>query len=100
MCSRYHVDEEMAKEIEKIIQLTEENVGKKASIHFQMQAKDIRPTETAPVLTALDSGLRCSLKRWGLLGFQEKQVIFNARSESALEKKIFKEGVEYRRTPP
>ena len=97
MCGRYHVDEETAKEIEKIIQLTEENVRKRASINFQMQARDLHPTEIAPVLTASGSGLECSMKRWGLPGFQGKQVIFNARSESVLDKKTFQEGVAYRR---
>lgn len=37
------------------------------------------------------------LKRWELPGFQGKQVLFNARSESALEKKSFREGTEHRR---
>lgn len=97
MCGRYHVDEDTAKEIEKIIQLTDENMRKRTSVNFQMQARDIHPTETAPVLTASDSGLECSLKRWGLLGFQGKQVIFNARSESALEKRSFREGMVHRR---
>lgn len=97
MCGRYHVDEETAKEIEKIIQLTEENVRKRASINFQIQARDLHPTEIAPVLTASGSGLECSMKRWGLPGFQGKQVIFNARSESVLDKKTFQEGVAYRR---
>ena len=97
MCGRYHVDEETAKEIEKIIHLTDENVRKRASINFQMQARDLHPTETAPVLTASDSGLECNLKRWELPGFQKKQVLFNARSESALEKKSFREGMEHRR---
>ena len=97
MCGRYHVDEETAKEIEKIIHLTDENVRKRASINFQMQARDLHPTETAPVLTASDSGLECNLKRWELPGFQGKQVLFNARSESALEKKSFRESMEHRR---
>ncbi len=97
MCSRYYVDEEMIKEIERIIQLTDENVRKKVSVNFQMQARDIHPTEIAPVLTASGSGLECSMKRWGFPGFQGKQVIFNARSESVLDKRTFQEGVAYRR---
>ncbi len=40
MCGRYHVDEETAKEIEKIIHLTDENVRKRASINFQMQVSE------------------------------------------------------------
>ena len=56
MCGRYHVDEETAKQIEKIIHLTDENVRKRASINFQMQV-----------------------------------------SESVLERKSFREGMEHRR---
>ncbi len=41
VCGRYHVDEETAKEIEKIIQLTEENVRKRASINFSDAGKEI-----------------------------------------------------------
>ena len=73
MCGRYHVDEETAKEIEKIIHLTDENVRKRASINFQMQARDLHPTETAPVLTESDSGLEYSLKRWGFRIFRENK---------------------------
>jgi hypothetical protein len=40
VCGRYHVDEETAKEIEKIIHLTDENVRKRASINFQMQVSE------------------------------------------------------------
>ncbi len=40
MCGRYHVDEETAKQIEKIIHLTDENVRKRASINFQMQVSE------------------------------------------------------------
>ena len=97
MCSRYYIDGEIVKEIEKSIQLTDENIRKRISVNFQIQTKDIHPTEIAPVLTASDSGIECSMKRWGFPGFQEKQVIFNARCESVLEKRTFKEGIEYRR---
>ncbi len=97
MCSRYYIDGEIVREIEKSIQLTDENIRKRISVNFNVQTKDIHPTEIAPVLTASDSGIECSMKRWGFPGFQEKQVIFNARCESVLEKRTFKEGIEYRR---
>lgn len=52
----------------------------------------------APILTASEQGgIIFSLQKWGLPGYDGKHVIFNARSESALEKKIFREGVEHRR---
>lgn len=96
MCGRYYVDDETAREIERIIRIADEKVRKVASVNIQ--AKDIHPTDIAPILAASEHcGIRCSLQKWGLPGFDGKQVIFNARSESAQEKKMFREGVEHRR---
>lgn len=64
---------------------------------FLLQAKDIHPSEMAPVIAADNKGLCCRWQRWGLPGFGGKQLIFNARSESALEKRMFRESVEHRR---
>ena len=95
MCGRYYVDDETAREIERIIRIADEKVRKAAP---EIQAKDIHPTDIAPILTVSEHGrISCSLQKWGLPGFEGKQVIFNARSESALEKKMFREGVEHRR---
>ena len=55
--------------------------------------RDIRPTEEAPVLARLEDRMILKNIRWGLPGFQKGQVIFNARSETALEKGMFREGV-------
>ncbi|MDE5907888.1 MAG: SOS response-associated peptidase [Lachnospiraceae bacterium] len=97
MCGRYYVDDETAREIEQIICLAGEKVKRAVSSKLQFQAKDIHPTETAPILMASNQELKCSLQRWGFPGFREKQVIFNARSESVLKKKTFRESTEYRR---
>ena len=45
-----------------------------------------------------DKGLCCRRQRWIFSGFGGKRLIFNARSESALEKRMFRESVEHRRT--
>lgn len=96
MCGRYYVDDETAREIERIIRIADEKVGKTALA--KIQAKDIHPTDIAPVLTAsAHGGISCNLQKWGFPGFDGKQVIFNARSESAPEKKMFRESVEHRR---
>ena len=97
MCGRYYVDDETAREIERIIRIADEKVKRMSAGKLQVQAKDIHPTDMAPVLMQSEGGLCCSLQKWGFPGFDGKQVIFNARSESALEKKMFKEGVESRR---
>ena len=96
MCGRYYVDDETAREIERIIRMADEKVRNKAPVNIQ--AKDVHPTDIAPILTASEhGGISCRLQKWGLPGYDRKQVIFNARSESALEKKMFCGGVEQRR---
>lgn len=95
MCGRYYVDDETAREIEKLIRQVDEKMRKAENIH--LQAGDIHPSEVAPVIAANHNNLCCRWQRWGFPGFNGKQLIFNARSESALEKKMFKESVEQRR---
>jgi putative SOS response-associated peptidase YedK len=62
-----------------------------------VEAKDIYPTNEAPILSAKDDTIGCSLQHWGFKVYYSKQVIFNARSETALEKPTFKESVKTRR---
>lgn len=95
MCGRYYVDDDTAREIEKLIRQVDEKMRKAENIH--LQAEDIHPSEVAPVIAANHNALCCRWQRWGFPDFSGKQLIFNARSESALEKKMFKESVEHRR---
>ena len=97
MCGRYYVDDETAKEIEKIVRSVDEQLKKEAELSADFQPRDIHPTESAPVLVASAGGLRCEQKRWGFLGFMDKQLVINARSESAMGKKMFCDAVEKRR---
>lgn len=97
MCGRYYVDDSTAREIEKLVRQVDENLRETASAGFTLQPKDIHPTETAPILTAGNEGLDCRWQRWGFPGFEGKQVVFNARSESVLEKKMFCESMANRR---
>lgn len=91
MCGRYYIDEDMAREIEKVIRQAE---GKEAGSGIALRTGDIHPTETAPVLAISEQGLCCRLQRWGFPG---QQLIINARSETVWEKKMFRESVEHRR---
>lgn len=90
MCGRYYVDDDTAREIERIIRIADEKVR-------NMTARDIHPTDIAPILVAGDRTLCCHMQKWGLPGFDGKQVIFNARSESALKKHTFREAMDKRR---
>ena len=97
MCGRYYVDDDTAREIEKVIRQVDEKLRREKENSVTLQPKDIHPTDMAPVLAASNGKLCCMWQRWGFPGQQGKQVIFNARSESALEKKMFRESVERRR---
>ena len=97
MCGRYYVDDDTAREIEKLVRQVDEKMRQTSAAGIRLQAKDIHPSEMAPVITAGDKGLCCRWQRWGFVGFNGKQLIFNARSESALEKRTFRESVEHRR---
>ena len=98
MCGRYYVDDETAREIEKLVR----QVGEKMR-HESLQAAgritagDIYPGKDAPVLSARDGSLCCRWQHWGFPGFDGKKLIFNARCESALEKPLFRDSVLNRR---
>ena len=62
-----------------------------------LSARDIHPSDIAPVLAEREGSLCCQWQRWGFHGFKGKQVIFNARSESVMEKPLFRDSVRHRR---
>jgi len=94
MCGRYYIDDDTAREIERLVQKIDESLKKP-----NMPAgRDIHPGDLAPILIADHQGeLCCHQQRWGFPGMKNKQVIFNARSETVLEKKMFRQNMERRR---
>ena len=80
MCGRYYVDDDTAREIEKLVRQVDEKMrGAAVSCRVEVAAKDIHPTETAPILAASGDMLECRWQRWGFPGFRKSQVIYNAR---------------------
>lgn len=71
MCGRYYVDDETAREIERIITIADEKV-RKASAGVILQAKDIHPTDEAPILVAEKDGNCHKMQRWGFSDFEGK----------------------------
>lgn len=59
--------------------------------------KDIHPADQVEVLIWSEGELRREVQTWGFPGFMDKQLVINARSESAMEKKMFCDSVEHRR---
>ena len=90
MCGRYYVDEETAREIEKVVR----DLDRKLQIE---RTGDIRPSDAALVLNQREHHLTAEQMNWGFPGFQGKGLLINARAEGVLEKKTFRESVLHRR---
>ncbi len=58
---------------------------------------EIFPTNTVPLLTAKNDILSPIPATWGFPGFRGKEVIINARAETAAEKYTFAESLQCRR---
>lgn len=91
MCGRYYVDDETAREIEKLVKEIDDRV------RWNRLAGDIHPTEEAPVLIERKKQVKLAWQRWGFSKSPGKGVIFNSRSETALEKSMFRESILNRR---
>lgn len=98
MCGRYYVDDETAREIEKLVrQIGEKKRRESMQAVDRISAGDIYPGENAPVLSERDGSICCGWQHWGFPGFHGKKLIFNARCESALEKPLFRDSIRHRR---
>lgn len=101
MCGRYYFSSGV---LDEISDLTEKRDWK---LELGLMDKDIHPGDVAPVIVAAkteDGGfagtavtLRLCMQRWGYPGPDGKGLVFNARSESVFEKRMFRESVSHRR---
>ena len=88
MCCLYYYDHGTIEDVERI-------VGKTINSTFQ---GDVHPTDQALIITGNGNALSAEDMRWGFLGgVDRKQLMINARAESALEKKSFSESALRRR---
>nr|WP_314459255.1 SOS response-associated peptidase family protein [uncultured Clostridium sp.] len=91
VCGRYYVDDETAREIEKLVREIDNKINR------ERLTGDVHPSDQALVLINKDRRVRPAWQRWGFSGFQKKGVIFNARSETVLQKPMFRESILRRR---
>ena len=90
MCGRYHIDNVVMDEIEKVVH----DIG--ANIHRQ-EAGDVYPSQTAIVLTGKKTGLYAGEMTWGFPQYHQKGLLINARAETVLERRTFWDSVRHRR---
>lgn len=93
MCGRYAFFTD--REIEEINKIIDE--ANKNSENRKMKTGEIFPSDLVPVLVANKQHCTANLLTWGFPSFNGKGLIINARSETAYEKKTFKESLENRR---
>ena len=91
MCGRYQFTEVQDKEFTKITQGIERKYGAKA-----LNFGEIRPGGKAPVLLPSPNGPVPELSVWGYRA-PGKSLVINARSETAAEKPMFRDGIAARR---
>lgn len=91
MCGRYQFSLEESEEIRDIIR----EVQRK---NQAVKTGEIFPTNCAPVLFMQDGRMSADALNWGFPQFGGKSgVVINARSETALEKPMFRKSVEFKR---
>lgn len=88
MCGRYYADDDTTREIARLVG----EIDKTGT-----EAGDILPSRQAAVITGLGHPLAAARMAWGFLKFDGKGLVINARAESALEKRSFRESVLHRR---
>lgn len=94
MCGRYSLffDDEYDYDIAKMMKLINSKY-----VHTDVKSGEIFPTNTAPVLIKQNSEITPVPYTWGFPNFRNKDVIINARAETAEEKKTFKDSMLNRR---
>ena len=105
MCGRFFVDEETAREIEKVIHNVDLQIQR-------MRTGDIFPSQPAGILIqcgkrreqtaeiasgSISPALELKEMQWGFPQYQKKGLLINARAETALERKTFRDSVLHRR---
>ena len=90
MCGRYYVDDDTAREIEKLVREVDGKINLPVN-------RDIHPSENAVVLTGRKPAVAAEIMQWGFPQYQRKGLLINARSETVLEKRMFRDSVLHRR---
>ena len=90
MCGRYYVDDETAREIEKLVR----DLDRKLQIE---RTGDVFPSQKATIIKGQEHHLATEQMRWGFPGFENGKLLINARAESATERKTFRDSVRHRR---
>lgn len=93
MCGRYELfynDDNY--EMNKIIELAGKN-----SPSASFEPKEVFPSASVPIIASTENKIKPEFFVWGFPGFHKKELIINARSETAAQKPTFKQAMLHRR---
>lgn len=86
MCGRFYIDDDLKDELEQLIM----ELNSKLKTGAAFQAGEVYPGSQAVVL--IKNLKEANVMKWGYPGWNSNKLIFNARSETALQKKMFERG--------
>ena len=90
MCGRYYVDDDTAKEIEKMLREVDGKLKKE-------RRGDICNTDSPEYIIGKNLHRTGEEMIWGFPQYQKKGLLINARAETVLQRKMFRESVLHRR---
>nr|DAT55864.1 MAG TPA: SOS response associated peptidase (SRAP) [Caudoviricetes sp.] len=88
MCGRYFITEETIRKAEQLVKTIDLSLAGK---------KEIFPSQKAPIIMRRTEEYAAELCNWGFPRFNKKGLIINARSETALELRMFRKSLTERR---
>lgn len=88
MCGKFYIDDETAREIEKIARRIDSKMAKTGDVH---------PSEPALILRADHDSTVSEVLRWGYESGRKNTLVFNARTETVRERPMFRYDFETRR---
>lgn len=92
MCGRYYIaPEDGVEELENVRLYIESRYGKDEAA--KMAKGEIYPSNYVPIILTAAGGYIARPMTWGFPGFQGKQLLINARAETAAEKPTFQEAM-------
>ena len=105
MCGRYYIDSDMEEGLQSLLVRIERQIrmsvdaggDKEVPKRLIEGGRDIFPASVAPIVRVKEKKAGLESCTWGFPGFEEGQVLFNARSETVLDKERFRESVLKRR---
>lgn len=99
MCGRYYIQDDTLTEMEELVRKLNHKLKAERNnvVAQEVHMGDIHPSEKAPVVVMKQKSAGITVKKWGFPGFGSQKLIFNARSETVLEKKTFRDSILQRR---